>query len=161
MGKHRLFTAQEWRGLQFAVLDIFMMVSQIDEPSGMDEAEQNAFIDLLVDPSPIEDELLREVLASIGPTWKHVLDAYNPQFRFTAHYFEKSFSRAKSLLDRKLDKKHAQSFKVALATQLGGIIANASGKSERGVGRLCDDELEAIAAISMWLGMDTKRLHTG
>ena len=161
MGRHRRFSAQEWQVLQFAVLDVFMLVSQIEESSGMDEEEQNVFIGLLVDPAPIEDALLREVVASIAPSWKQVLASYHAQYRFTAPYFEKGFSHAGLLLDRKLDRDAAQSFKVSLATHLGGLIANASGKPEPGMGRLSEDELEAIASISKWLGTDTRRLCAG
>ena len=157
VGKHRLFSANEWQALQFAVIDVFMMVSQIDGQRGMDEAEQNAFIDLLENPAPIEDTLLRELLASIAPTWKHILDAYNSQYQFSEAYFEGSFSRTKALVDSRLDKDEAQAFKVALTAHLGGIIANASGNAEPGMGRLSDDEVEAMTAIAIWLGSDPSR----
>lgn len=154
MGKHRLFSPAEWQALQFAVLDVFTMVSQIEGPSGMDEAEQNAFIDLLVNPSPIDDPLLRDLLASIASTWKHVLDAYSAQYRYDEGYFEQAFSRVQGIVDRTLATDEGTAFKVALAAQLGGIIANASGTPEPGLGRLSEDELEAITAISIWLGAD-------
>jgi len=141
--------------LQFAVLDVFMMVSKIEGATGMDEAEENAFIDLLDNPATIENTLLCELLASIGPTWKHVLDAYNAQYRHNEGYFEQAFSRVRSLVDRRLGKDEAQDFKVALATHLGGIIANASGRGEPGMGRLSEDELQAITAIALWLGTET------
>jgi hypothetical protein len=155
MDKHRLFSAKEWQVLQFAVIDVFMMISQIEDSEGMDEAEQNAFIDLLENPTSIEDTLLRELLASIASTWKHILDAYNSQYLCNETYFAGSFARAKALVDGRLDKDEAQSFKVALTAHLGGIIANASGKTELGIGRLSDDEVQAITAIAIWLGTDT------
>lgn len=141
--------------LQFAVLDVFMMVSEIEGAPGMDEAEENAFIDLLHSPTPIENTLLRELLASIGPTWKHVLDAYNEQYRYSRSYFEQAFSRVRAIVDDRLDKDEAQAFKLALATHLGGIIANASGSGDTGIGRLSEDELQAITAITIWLGTET------
>ncbi len=156
VGKHRLFSAQEWQVLQFAVLDVFTMVSKIDGLPGMDEAEQNAFIDLLKNPGLVEDVLLKELLASIATTWKHVIDAYNAQYRFNRPYFERGFSRVKTLVDRKLDGEEARAFKMALATNLGGIIANASGRGEPGMDHLSEDELQAITAIAIWLGMETK-----
>jgi hypothetical protein len=154
VGKHRIFSPPEWQVLQFAVLDVFMMVSEIEGSPGMDEAEENAFIDLLGNPTSIENTLLRELLASIGPTWKHVLDAYNMQYQYSRSYFEQAFSRVKALVDSKLDKDEAQAFKVALATHLGGIIANASGRGDTGLGRLSEDELQAITAIAIWLGTE-------
>ena len=153
--KHRLFSAQEWRMLQFAVLDVFTMISKVDGKSGMDEAEQNAFIDLLENPAFVEDMLLTELLASISTSWKHVIDAYNVQFRFTRPYFEQGFSRIRDLIDRKLGKDEGRAFKMALATNLGGIIANASGTGEPGMGHLSEDELQAITAIATWLGAGT------
>ena len=155
MGKHQLFSAQEWQVLQFAVLDVFMMVSKIEGSPGMDEAEENAFIDLLDNPASIENMLLRELLASIGLTWKHVLDAYNAQYRYSERYFEQAFSRVRTLVDHRLGNDEAQAFKVALATHLGGIIANASGSGEPGMGKLSEDELQAITAIAIWLGTET------
>ena len=155
MGRHRLFTAREWQTLQFAVLDVFMMVSKIDGAQSMDEEEQNAFIDLLEHPAFVEETLLRELLASIAPTWKHVLDAYDAQYLFSETYFEQAFSRVRTLVDDKLDKDEAQEFKIALSTHLGGIIANASGNGEPGMGRMSEDELQAITAIALWLGADT------
>jgi len=157
VGKHQLFSAKEWQVLQFAVLDVFMMVSEIEGAPGMDEAEENAFIDLLHSPKSIENTLLRELLASIGPTWKHVLDAYNAQYRYSSSYFEQAFLRVRTLVDGRLDKDEAQAFKVALATHLGGIIANASGSGDTGMGRLSEDELQAITAITIWLGTETTR----
>ena len=154
MGKHRLFSGKEWQALQFAVIDVFMMVSQIDGPRGMDEAELNAFIDLLENPATIEESLLRELLVSIAPTWKHILDAYKSQYLFCEDYFEGSFSRAKALVDSRLDKDEAQAFKVGLTVHLGGIIANASGNAGHGMGRLSDEEVQAITAIAIWLGTD-------
>ena len=155
MDKHRLFSAKEWQALQFAVIDVFMMVSQIEDSGGMDEEEENAFIDLLENPTSIEDTLLRELLASIAPTWKHILDAYNWQYHCSEAYFAGSFTRARALVDNRLDKDEAQSFKVALTAHLGGIIANASGSAEVGMGRLSDDEIQAITAIAIWLDTDT------
>jgi hypothetical protein len=154
MNKHQLFSPEEWKVLQFAVLDVFMMVSQIDGPSGMDEAESNALIDLLENPSSTENLLVRELLASIAPTWKHVLDAYLSQYRFDPAYFEKAFARVKALVDGRLSKSEAQDFKVALALHFGGIIANASGSGAAGMGRISDTELQAMAAIAKWLGTD-------
>jgi hypothetical protein len=154
MGKHRLFSAKEWQALQFAVIDVFMMVSEMEGPGGMDEAEQNALIDLLENPASIENPLLRELLVSIAPTWKHVLDAYDSQFLFSEAYFDGSFSRARAIVDSRLGRDEAQAFKVALSTHLGGIIANASGNAEPGMGRLSDDEVQAITAIAIWLGAD-------
>lgn len=141
--------------LQFAVLDVFTMVSKVDGKSGMDEEEQNAFIDLLENPAFVEDPLLKELLASISTAWKHVIDAYNGQFRFSRPYFEQGFSRVKDLVDRKLGKDEGKAFKMALATHLGGIIANASGNGEPGMGHLSENELEAITAIAIWLGAAT------
>lgn len=155
MDTHRLFSAQEWQILQFAVLDVFTMVSKIDGMSGMDAAEENAFIDLLENPAFVENTLLKELLASISLTWKHVLDAYNAQFQFSRSYFEQGFSRVKILVDRKLGKDEGKAFKMALATNLGGIIANASGNGEPGMGHMSEDELQAITAIALWLGADT------
>ncbi len=155
LDRHRLFSAQEWRMLQFAVLDVFTMVSKVDGASGMDEAEQNAFIDLLENPAIVDDPLLKELLASISTAWKHVIDAYNKQFRFDRPYFEKGFSRVKDLVDRRLAKDEGKAFKMALAANLGGIIANASGSGEPGMGRLSEDELYAITAIAIWLGAGT------
>ncbi len=157
MGKHQLFSAEEWQVLQFAVLDVFMMVSEIEGAPGMDEAEENAFIDLLHSPTSIENTLLRELLASIGPTWKHVLDAYNAQYRYSRSYFEQAFLRVGTLVDHRLGNEEAQAFKVALTTHLGGIIGNASGSGEPGMGKLSDDELQAITAIAIWLGTETNR----
>ena len=157
MDKHRLFSAKEWQALQFAVIDVFMMVSEIEDSRGMDEAEQNAFIDLLENPASIENTLLRELLASIAPTWKHILDAYYSQYQLNEAYFAGSFARARALVDGRLDKDEARAFKGALTTHFGGIIANASGNAEPGMGRLSDDEVEAIAAIAIWLGTDPSR----
>jgi len=141
--------------LQFAVLDVFMMVSEIEGAPGMDEAEEDAFINLLNNPTTIENTLLRELLASIGLTWKHVLDAYNTQYRYSRSYFEQAFSRVRTLVDDRLGEDEAQAFKMSLATHLGGIIANASGRGETGMGRLSEDELQAIATIAIWLGTGT------
>ena len=160
MGKHRLFSAQEWQRLQFAVLDVFMMVSKIDGSPGMDEDEQNAFIDLLEKPAIVEETLLKELLTSIAPTWKHILDAYHSQYRYSQTYFEHAFSGVKTLVDQRLSGDEAQAFKMALSTYLGGIIANASGSGEAGLGRLSKDELEAITAIAIWLGVETPRKGT-
>lgn len=154
MNKHQLFSAEEWKVLQFAVLDVFMMVSQIDGTSGMDEAESNAFMDLLENPSSTENLLVRELLASIAPTWKHVFDAYQSQYRFDPAYFEKAFARVKALVDSKLSKSEAQDFKVALALHLGGVIANASGSGAAGMGQVSDTELKAMTVIAKWLGTD-------
>jgi len=154
MNKHQLFSAQEWQILQFAVLDVFMMVSQIEGASGMDEAESDAFRNLLENPASIENLLVCELLASIAPTWKHVLDAYQSQYRFAPDYFVQAFSRVKALIDGKLSKSEAQDFKVALVFDLGGVIANASGTGAAGMGRVSDTELKATAAIAKWLGTD-------
>jgi putative IMPACT (imprinted ancient) family translation regulator len=115
MSKHQLFSAQEWQVLQFAVIDVFMMVSQIEGASGMDKAESNAFMDLLEKPESIENMLVRELLASIAQTWKQLLNAYKSQYRFAPAYFEQAFSRVKVLIDSKLSNNEAQDFKVALA----------------------------------------------
>jgi hypothetical protein len=157
MGKHRLFSAKEWQALQFAVIDVFMMVSEIEGSTGMDEEEQNAFIDLLENPASIENTLLRELLASIAPTWKHILYAYYAQYRLNEAYFAGSFARAREIVDGRLDKEEAQAFKVALSTHFGGIIANASGNAEPGMGRLSDDEVQAMTAIAIWLSSDPSR----
>jgi len=157
MEKHRLFSAKEWQALQFAVIDVFMMVSEIESATGMDEKEQNAFIDLLENPASIENTLLRELLASIAPTWKHILDAYYAQYQLNEAYFAGSFARAREIVDGRLDKDEAQAFKVALSTHFGGIIANASGNAEPGMGRLSDDEVQAMTAIAIWLGSDPSR----
>ncbi len=154
MGMHRLFSAREWQMLQFAVLDVFMMIAEIEGAPGMDEEEQNAFIDLLENPVSVDNALLQELLASIAPTWKHVLDAYNAQYQFSETYFEQGFSRVGTLIDRRLDKDEAQAFKMALSTHFGGIIANASGPEEPGMGRLSNEELQAITSIAIWLGAD-------
>ena len=151
---HRLFSAQEWQMLQFAVLDVFMMISQIDGSPGMDEEEQNAFIDLLENPASVDNVLLQELLTSIVPTWKHILDAYNSQYRYSESYFEQAFARVRALVDGRLDRDSALAFKMALSTHFGGIIANASGRGEPGLGRLSNDELQAITAIAIWLGAD-------
>jgi hypothetical protein len=157
MDKHRLFSAKEWQALQFAVIDVFMMVSEIERATGMDEEEQNAFIDLLENPASIENTLLRELLASIAPTWKHILDAYYAQYQLNEAYFAGSFARARKIVDGRLDKDEARAFKVALSTHFGGIIANASGNAEPGMGRLSDDEVQAMTAIAIWLGSDPSR----
>jgi len=157
MDKHRLFSAKEWQALQFAVIDVFMMVSEIESSTGMDEEEQNAFIDLLENPASIENTLLRELLASIAPTWKHILDAYYAQYQLNEAYFAGSFARARQIVDGRLDKDEAQAFKVALAAHFGGIIANASGNTEPGMGRMSDDEVQAMTAIAIWLGSDLSR----
>jgi len=157
MEKHRLFSAKEWQALQFAVIDVFMMVSEIESATGMDEKEQNAFIDLLENPASIENTLLRELIASIAPTWKHILDAYYAQYQLNEAYFAGSFARAREIVDGRLEKDEAQAFKVALSTHFGGIIANASGKAEPGMGRLSDDEIQAMTAIAIWLGSDPSR----
>jgi len=157
MDKHRLFSAKEWQALQFAVIDVFMMVSEIESTTGMDVEEQNAFIDLLENPASIENTLLRELLASIAPTWKHILDAYYAQYQLNEGYFAGSFARAREIVDGRLDKDEAQAFKVALSMHFGGIIANASGKAEPGMGRLSDDEVQAMTAIAIWLGSDPSR----
>ena len=68
--------------------------------------------------------------------------------------FEQAFSRVRTLVDRRLGKDEAKAFKVALATHLGGIIANASGRGDTGLGRLSEDELQAITAIAIWLGTE-------
>lgn len=154
MSKHQLFSVEEWKALQFAVLDVFMMVSQIDGASGMDDAEANAFMELLERPSLIDNMLVRELLTSIAPTWKHVLDAYQSQYKFDPAYFEKSFLHVKELIERKLTKSEAQDFKVALALHLGGVIANASGSGAVGMGQVSDIELKAMTMIAKWLGAD-------
>jgi hypothetical protein len=154
MSKHQLFSAQEWQVLQFAVIDVFMMVSQIEGASGMDKAESNAFMDLLEKPESIENMLVRELLASIAQTWKQLLNAYKSQYRFAPAYFEQAFSRVKVLIDSKLSNNEAQDFKVALAIHLGGVIANASGSGAAGMGRVSDTELKAMTAIAKWLGTD-------
>jgi len=157
MDKHRLFSAKEWQALQFAVIDVFMMVSEMESTTGMDVEEQNAFIDLLENPASIENTLLRELLASIAPTWKHILDAYYAQYQLNEAYFAGSFARAREIVDGRLDKDEAQAFKVALSTHFGGIIANASGNTEPGMGRMSDDEVQAMTAIAIWLGSDPSR----
>ncbi len=154
MTMHQLFSTEEWQVLQFAVLDVVMMVSQIDGASGMDEAESNAFMDLLENPASAENLLVQELLASIAPTWKHVLDAYQSQYRFDPAYFENAFSRVKALVDSRLSKSEAQDFKFALAMYLGGVIANASGSGATGMGRISDTELKAMTVIAKWLGTD-------
>jgi hypothetical protein len=154
MSKRQLFSNQEWQDLQFAVIDVFMMVSQIEGASGMDEAEANAFMDLLENPASIDNPLVCELLASIAPTWKHVLDAYKSQYHFTPNYFEQAFSRVKVLIDSKLSKDEAQDFKVGLALHLGGVIANASGSGAAGMDRISKTELQAMTAIAKWLGTD-------
>lgn len=155
--KRELFSAQEWQVLQFAVFDVFMMVSQIEGATGMDEAEKNAFMDLQENPTLTENLILRELLASIAPTWKQVLTAYQSQYQLSGSYFEQAFSRVKTLIDTKLSKGEAQAFKVALALQFGGIIANASGTETGELGRVSNSELKAMTAIAKWLGTDMTR----
>ena len=118
-------------------------------------------MDLLENPASTENLLVRELLASIAPTWKHVLDAYQSQYRFAPAYFEQAFSRVKVLVDSKLSSNEAQDFKVALALHLGGVIANASGSGASGMGRVSDNELKAMTAIAKWLGTDMTQLEGG
>lgn len=158
MSKHRLFSEEEWKVLQFAVIDVFRVVSQVDGAIGIDEAEWTAFATLLENPASTENLLLRELLASIALTLKHTLDAHQSQYRLDRTYFEQAFTRVKVLIDSKLSKGEAQDFKVALALNLGGVIANASGSGATGIGRISNTELNAIAIIAMWLGTDMTQL---
>lgn len=157
MGKRQMFSADEWRVLEFAVVDVFMFVSQIEGTTGMDEAEMKAFMDLLENPSSVENPLVSELLASIAPTWQNVLDAYKAQYRFEPAYFEQAFSRARAVIDGKLGKSEAQDFKVALALHFGGAIANASGPGAPGMGGVSPTELKAMTVIAKWLGTDMSR----
>ena len=159
MSQRLLFTAAEWQALQFAVIDVFMMVSQIEGETGMDETEQGAFYDLLQKPDSVENPLLRELLVWIGApaNFKEIFSAYRGQYHFLPSYFERSFSRVRPIIDRKLSKNEAQDFKVALALHFGGVIANASGSGKAGLGRVSEVELKAMTAIAKWLGTDMSR----
>lgn len=154
MSKHQLFSSQEWQTLQFAVLDVFMMVAGIDGNGASDESETATLIQYLENPKKTDSELLRELLASIAPTWNHVLDAYRTQYKFDGAYFEQAFTRVRDLVDSRLSAAEAQDFKVALATQVGGAIANASGVETPDWGRVSEPERLALVAIAKWLGTD-------
>ena len=157
MNNQQLFSQYEWRNLQFALLDVFMMVSQIDGKTGMDEAEREEFLNILKQPNFSKNSLLRELLSTLATDYQNILEDYSPQYRFDPNYFENSFTRVKSIVDKKLDKGSAQSFKAALALQLGGAIANASGEGMPGLGQVEESELLAITAIAKWLQTDLSK----
>jgi len=157
MNNQQLFSQYEWRNLQFALLDVFMMVSQIDGKTGMDEAEREEFLNILKQPNFSKNSLLRELLSTLATDYQSIMKDYTPQYRFDPNYFENSFTRVKSIVDKKLDKGSAQSFKAALALQLGGAIANASGEGMPGLGQVEESELLAITAIAKWLQTDLSK----
>jgi hypothetical protein len=152
------FSIEEWQALQFAVIDVFMMVSQIEGEAGMDEAERDAFYDVLHEPKAIESALLQELLISLRTDFKQIFDVYLAQYRFSPDYFERSFPSVGWLIDSKLSKGEAQAFKVALALHFGGIIANASGPETGELGRVSNSELKAMTAIAKWLGTDMRTM---
>jgi hypothetical protein len=157
MTNQQLFSPNEWRNLQFGVLDVFMMVSQIDGKTGMDAAEKDEFFFILKHPGFSDNELLRELLASLANDPQGILKVYSPQYRFDPNYFENSFNRIGSIVDDKMDKETATSFKEALAVQLGGAIANASGEGMAGLGKVEERELLAITTIAKWLKTDISK----
>jgi DNA-binding transcriptional regulator YiaG len=157
------FSAQEWQALQFAVLDVMMLVSQADAidavvhgragpPSGIDAAEAAAFANLLKNPAIIDNLVLRGLLATLAATGQQVLDAYKSQFQSNAAYFEQGFSRVRAIIDSKLSTSEAQDFKAALAFNWGSVIANAFGAP--GSGQISDAELKTISTIAEWLRLD-------
>jgi hypothetical protein len=151
MSLQQLFSPSEWRILQFGVLDVFMMVSQIDGKTGMDAAEKEEFFYILKHPDFSDDPLLRTLLASFANAPKDILENYWVQYKFDLDYFESSFTKIRSIIDDKLNKAAAASFKDAMTMQLGYAIANASGEGMDGLGKVDENELLAIATITKWL----------
>lgn len=157
MSNQQLFSEQDWRNLQFGVLDVFMMVSQIDGASGMDTAEREEFLFILKHPGFSDNSLLRELLTSLASNYATIMKDYAPQYKFSPSYFERSFTRVGAIVDKKLDRKVATGFKEALALQLGGAIANASGEGMTGLGKVEESELLAITTIAKWLKADLSK----
>ena len=157
MTNQQLFSEQDWRNLQFGVLDVFMMVSQIDGTSGMDTAEREEFLFILKHPGFSDNSLLRELLTSLASDYVTIMKGYAPQYKFSPSYFERSFTRVGAIVDKNLDEKVATGFKEALALQLGGAIANASGEGMTGLGKVEESELLAITTIAKWLKADLSK----
>jgi hypothetical protein len=152
------FSQEEWRLLQFAVLDVLMMVSQIEGEGGIDELETQAFYGLLQQPELADSALLQEVVTSLASDLQDIMTAHQSRYKFDPLYFENAFKRVGTILDTRLSRDVASQFKKALAFQVGGLIADAAGPETPSMGRVGETELRAVAAIAEWLGTENSPL---
>jgi tellurite resistance protein len=154
MTKYQKFSQNEWKDLQYAVLDVFMLIAQIDGESEIDDKEGDAFMNILKHPEISKNALLGELLNSLSTDFESILSSYSTQYKFDPSYFESSFTKIGALIDLKLDRETAQHFKQELALTFGGAIANASGNGLPGLGKVEENELLALSAIAKWLNTE-------
>jgi len=145
------FSEAEWKSLQFAVLDVFMMVSNV-EGEGIDDAEASAFYEFVTEPSHVSNPVLQQVLSTLASDYKNIIGAFGQTYKFDGPYFEQSFKRAGGILDNRLAASQAEQFKEELVFQLGVSVANAAGPLTPETGRVGKSELQALTAIAKWLG---------
>ncbi|HEY4688703.1 MAG TPA: hypothetical protein VIK33_05280 [Anaerolineae bacterium] len=145
MNNRSLFTADEWRTLQFAPLWVFTAVAGADR--SVDEKEVAALAKEIADWALYKEPLVQEILLSVALDLSNMM----AQYRADSRNVMTGLSNVADVLDRKATVDQAKNFKGAMVL-LGRNIAQASGGGLFGAGdKMSGDEKAALGLIILSL----------
>ena len=139
MDYKEMFSADEWKTLQYALMWIFHAIANVD--GYVDENEGAALMDALKGEVFFTNELIRQVLDSYGDDPKVVIAEYEKDGRV----IPMGLKQAAELVEQKLDAEAATDFKRTLL-YLGVVFAKASDEipGETAGARVSVEEKAAI-----------------
>jgi len=147
MSFREAYTAAEWQTLQFGPLWVFTTVASADK--NIDPKELEALAKEIQEAPLYKDELVREVLMSVGMDLSNLMTQYQADSRNVMV----GLQDVAALLKRKASPDNGENFKKSLLL-IGGNVAKASGGG--GIFRrdpISDDEKKALVMVAMWLDL--------
>ena len=147
MSLQELFTAAEWRTLQFAPLWTFTAVAGADQ--NIDEKEVEALGRELSRAGLFKEPLVQEVLSSVVRDLGNIMKAYTEDPRMVIE----GLQEVASVLAKRVPARQAENFKRAML-YIGHQVAKASGGGIFGRReKISDEEKAAIVLVAVALDL--------